>query len=80
MEGTSLCLSFVILLLQCSPSVPVTVSTTKHKVEVREFSDAVLTCLFRTERDQSPRIEWKKRGKDVSFVYFDGQFRGDRRA
>ncbi|XP_058508095.1 LOW QUALITY PROTEIN: junctional adhesion molecule 2A [Solea solea] len=76
MEGTSLCLSFVILLLQCSPSVPVTVSTTKHKVEVREFSDAVLTCLFRTERDQSPRIEWKKRGKDVSFVYFDGQFRG----
>ncbi|XP_071368343.1 junctional adhesion molecule 2A [Centroberyx affinis] len=32
--------------------------------------------MFRTERDQNPRIEWKKKGKDVSFVYYDGQFRG----
>uniref|UniRef100_A0A8C6V2T7 Junctional adhesion molecule 2a n=1 Tax=Neogobius melanostomus TaxID=47308 RepID=A0A8C6V2T7_9GOBI len=37
---------------------------------------AELSCTFRTERDQNPRIEWKKRGKDVSFVYFDGHFRG----
>uniref|UniRef100_A0A3B3ZB34 Ig-like domain-containing protein n=1 Tax=Periophthalmus magnuspinnatus TaxID=409849 RepID=A0A3B3ZB34_9GOBI len=36
---------------------------------------AVLSCLYKTERDQNPRIEWKKRGRDVSFVYFDGQFR-----
>ncbi|XP_026157696.1 junctional adhesion molecule 2A isoform X2 [Mastacembelus armatus] len=76
MEGTSLYLPIVILLMQCSPSAPVTVSTNRHKVEVREFSDAVLSCMFRTERDQNPRIEWKKKGKDVSFVYFDGQFRG----
>nr|XP_020447841.1 junctional adhesion molecule B isoform X3 [Monopterus albus] len=76
MEGTSLYLPIVILLMQCSPSVPVTVSTNRHKVEVREFSDAVLSCMFRTERDQNPRIEWKKKGKDVSFVYFDGHFRG----
>ncbi|XP_008323686.1 junctional adhesion molecule 2A isoform X1 [Cynoglossus semilaevis] len=77
MEGTSLCLPIVILLMQCSPAAPVTVTTNKHKVEVREFSDAVLSCTFRTERDQSPRIEWKKKGKDVSFVYFDGHFRGN---
>lgn len=76
MEGTSLYLPVVALLMQCSPCFPVTVWTEKHKVEVREFSDAVLSCLFRTERDQHPRIEWKKRGKDVSFVYFDGHFRG----
>ncbi|XP_031708226.1 junctional adhesion molecule 2A isoform X3 [Anarrhichthys ocellatus] len=76
MEGTSLYLPVVILLMQCSPSVPVTVSTDKHRVEVHEFSDAVLSCTFRTEKDQNPRIEWKKKGKDVSFVYFDGHFRG----
>ncbi|XP_034533297.1 junctional adhesion molecule B-like isoform X3 [Notolabrus celidotus] len=76
MEGTSLYLPIVILLMQCSPSSPVTVTTNKHKVEVREFSDAVLSCTFRTERDQNPRIEWKKKGKDVSFVYFDGHFKG----
>ncbi|XP_070400285.1 junctional adhesion molecule 2A isoform X2 [Nothobranchius furzeri] len=76
MEGTSLCLPVVVLLLHCSPSVPVTVSTTKSKVEVEEFSDAVLSCLFHTEKDPFPRIEWKKTGKDVSFVFFNGQFRG----
>ncbi|XP_041835164.1 junctional adhesion molecule 2A isoform X2 [Melanotaenia boesemani] len=76
MEGTSLYLPIVILLMQCSPSVPVTVSTTKPKVEVEEFSDAVLSCMFHTEEDQNPRIEWKKKGKDVSFVYFNGRFKG----
>ncbi|KAM7365339.1 hypothetical protein PAMP_016273 [Pampus punctatissimus] len=76
MEGTSLYLPIVMLLVQCSPSVPVTVSTNRHKVEVREFSEAVLSCMFHTERDQNPRIEWKKKGKDVSFVYFDGHFKG----
>ncbi|CAJ1086970.1 junctional adhesion molecule 2A isoform X4 [Xyrichtys novacula] len=76
MEGTSLYLPIVILLMQCSPSSPVTVTTNKHKVEVRESSDAVLSCVFHTERDQNPRIEWKKKGKDVSFVYFDGHFKG----
>ncbi|XP_045912385.1 junctional adhesion molecule 2A isoform X1 [Micropterus dolomieu] len=75
MEGTSLYLPIVILLMQCSPSIPVTVSTKSHKVEVREFSDAMLSCVFHTEKDQSPRIEWKKKGKGVSFVYYDGQFK-----
>lgn len=77
MGGTWLLLLMVVLLLfQCWPSAGVTVTSNRHKVEVREFSDAVLSCMFRTERDQNPRIEWKKRGKDVSFVYFDGHFRG----
>lgn len=40
--------------------------------------DAVLSCVFRTERDQNPRIEWKKKDKDVSFVYFQGHFRGEK--
>lgn len=77
MEGTSLFLPIVVVLLvHCCPSSPVTVTTNRHKVEVHEFSDAVLSCLFLTERDQNPRIEWKKKGRDVSFVYFDGHFRG----
>ncbi|XP_022051338.1 junctional adhesion molecule 2A isoform X3 [Acanthochromis polyacanthus] len=76
MEGTSLYLPIVILLMQCSPSVAVTVTTNSYKVEVNEFSDAVLSCIFRTEKDQNPRIEWKKKGKDVSFVYYNERFRG----
>ncbi|KAM9327665.1 junctional adhesion molecule 2A [Pholidichthys leucotaenia] len=76
MEGTSLCVPIVILLMQCSPSAPVTVTTSRQKVEVQEFSDAVLSCIFQTERDPNPRIEWKKRGKDISFVYFNGHFKG----
>ncbi|MEQ2170478.1 hypothetical protein GOODEAATRI_000618 [Goodea atripinnis] len=51
-------------------------STNRHKVEVEEFSDAVLLCLFHTEKDQNPRIEWKKKAKEVSFVYFNERFRG----
>jgi hypothetical protein len=38
--------------------------------------DAVLACEFKTEKDQNPRIEWKKKGHDVSFVYYDGHFKG----
>lgn len=38
--------------------------------------DAVLSCIFQTEVDQEPRIEWKKTGKDVSFVYFKDHFKG----
>lgn len=39
--------------------------------------DAVLSCEFRTEKDQSPRIEWKKKGKAVTFVYFNHKFIGE---
>ncbi|XP_037542121.1 junctional adhesion molecule 2b [Nematolebias whitei] len=37
---------------------------------------AVLFCEFRTEKDQNPRIEWKKKGKGVTFVYFNNKFIG----
>lgn len=40
-------------------------------------TDAVLSCEFRTETERNPRIEWKKKGKDVSYVYFDGEFTGE---
>lgn len=45
---------------------------------LRSVSDAVLYCEFKTERDQNPRIEWKKKDKEVSFVYFQGNFTGNR--
>ncbi|XP_046903013.1 junctional adhesion molecule 2b [Hypomesus transpacificus] len=71
-----LVLSSLLLLLHSPASLPVTVSTSKPKVEVHEHSDAVLACEFRTESEPAPRIEWKKKGKDVSFVYFEGKFIG----
>ncbi|KAG7270838.1 hypothetical protein CRUP_028982 [Coryphaenoides rupestris] len=44
--------------------------------DFRFESNAELSCKFNTERDQNPRIEWKKKGHDVSFVYYNGHFRG----
>ncbi|XP_077584259.1 junctional adhesion molecule 2b isoform X2 [Stigmatopora nigra] len=67
----------LLLLLLCirSPvTMSVTVSSSKSKVEVHEHSDAVLSCDFRTEKEQNLRIEWKKKGKAVTFVYFNNQF------
>uniref|UniRef100_A0A673L1F3 Junctional adhesion molecule 2b n=1 Tax=Sinocyclocheilus rhinocerous TaxID=307959 RepID=A0A673L1F3_9TELE len=72
-------LSSVNLYLPSPPvpsSDPVTVTTSKAKVEVHENTNAVLSCEFRTEKETNPRVEWKKRGKDVSYVYFDGDFTG----
>ncbi|XP_067116862.1 junctional adhesion molecule 2A isoform X1 [Osmerus mordax] len=77
MEKASLLLSIVILIIQCPPTIPVTVFTSRPKVEVREGADAVLSCEFKTEKEQNPRIEWKKKDTDVSFVYFEGDFRGN---
>ncbi|KAM3607329.1 uncharacterized protein V6R79_005801 [Siganus canaliculatus] len=67
----ALALSLLITLLQCPVCLTVTVSSSKPKVEVHEHTDAVLSCEFRTEKDQNPRIEWKKKGKAVTFVYFN---------
>ncbi|XP_077436421.1 junctional adhesion molecule 2b isoform X2 [Vanacampus margaritifer] len=63
-----------LLCIHCPVSMSVTVSSSKTKVEVHEHTDAVLSCDFRTEKDQNPRIEWKKKGKAVTFVYFNNKF------
>ncbi|XP_048848052.1 junctional adhesion molecule 2A [Brienomyrus brachyistius] len=70
-------LSAVLLLFLSHDVVPVSVSTTKSTVEVLENEDAVLSCEFKTEVDDKPRIEWKKRGKDVSLIYYQNKFTGD---
>ncbi|XP_017313597.1 junctional adhesion molecule 2A isoform X1 [Ictalurus punctatus] len=63
------------LLLQSVPVTPVTVSTSSRIVKVEEHSEAKLSCEFKTEKDQNPRIEWKKmEEKGTSFVYFNGSF------
>ncbi|CAL8289015.1 unnamed protein product [Lota lota] len=69
-------LPIVVFWMHCSLCLAVTVTTNRHKVEVHEFADAELSCQFHTEREQNPRIEWKKKGHDVSFVYYDGHFKG----
>ncbi|XP_056145846.1 junctional adhesion molecule 2A-like [Lampris incognitus] len=66
----------IIAFLQTPVCWSVTVSSSRPKVEVHEHTDAVLSCEFRTEKDQNPRIEWKKKGKGVTFVYFDDKFSG----
>nr|XP_055062244.1 junctional adhesion molecule 2A isoform X1 [Misgurnus anguillicaudatus] len=68
-------LSLVLLVLIQSVGVaPVTVTSRTPVVQVEENLDAELSCEFKTERDPSPRIEWKKKDKEVSFVYFNGEF------
>uniref|UniRef100_A0A4W5Q0T3 Junctional adhesion molecule 2b n=1 Tax=Hucho hucho TaxID=62062 RepID=A0A4W5Q0T3_9TELE len=65
-----------LVLLQSLASLSLTVSTSKATVVVHENTDAVLSCQFKTEKETNPRIEWKKKGKDITFVYFDGKFSG----
>ncbi|CAL9690043.1 unnamed protein product [Knipowitschia caucasica] len=67
-------LPLLVMLLLCPACLSVSVSSTKPQVEVHEHTDAVLSCEFRTEKDQNPRIEWKKKGKGVTFVYFNNRF------
>uniref|UniRef100_A0A3Q2PGK5 Junctional adhesion molecule 2b n=1 Tax=Fundulus heteroclitus TaxID=8078 RepID=A0A3Q2PGK5_FUNHE len=67
-------LLLLIVVLHSHTCRSVTVSTSKPKVEIHEHTDAVLSCEFKTEKDQNPRIEWKKKGKGVTFVYFDKKF------
>ncbi|XP_067373360.1 junctional adhesion molecule 2b isoform X2 [Channa argus] len=71
-----LALPLLLTLLHSPVCLSVTVSSSKPKVEVHEHTDAVLACEFRTEKDQNPRIEWKKKGKGVTFVYFNNKFTG----
>uniref|UniRef100_A0A8C5GMA8 Junctional adhesion molecule B-like n=2 Tax=Gouania willdenowi TaxID=441366 RepID=A0A8C5GMA8_GOUWI len=71
-----LILSLLITFLHTPICLSVSVSTSRPRVEVHEHTDAVLSCEFRTEKDQNPRIEWKKKGKGVTFVYFNGKFTG----
>ncbi|XP_029980789.1 junctional adhesion molecule 2b [Sphaeramia orbicularis] len=70
----ALALPLLVTLLHCPVCLSVTVSSSKPKVEVHEHTDAVLSCEFRTEKDQNPRIEWKKKEKGVTFVYFNHKF------
>uniref|UniRef100_A0A3B3SFI4 Junctional adhesion molecule 2b n=1 Tax=Paramormyrops kingsleyae TaxID=1676925 RepID=A0A3B3SFI4_9TELE len=70
-------LSAILLLFLSHDVVPVTVNTRKSNVEVHENQDAVLSCEFKTETDINPRIEWKKRDKGVSLIYYKNEFTGD---
>uniref|UniRef100_A0A3Q3DRZ2 Junctional adhesion molecule 2b n=1 Tax=Hippocampus comes TaxID=109280 RepID=A0A3Q3DRZ2_HIPCM len=45
-----------------------------HHTATTMLHYAVLSCDFRTEKDQNPRIEWKKKEKAVTFVYFNHKF------
>ncbi|KAG7463539.1 hypothetical protein MATL_G00177690 [Megalops atlanticus] len=77
MKLAGLIISTLLVLLKSHSSAAVTVSTSKPRVEVRENEDAVLSCIFKTEKDDHPRIEWKRNAKELSFVYFGGQFKGN---
>ncbi|XP_055733595.1 junctional adhesion molecule 2A-like isoform X2 [Salvelinus fontinalis] len=77
MDSTGILSLTLLLLLSQSPAcLSLTVSTSKAKMEVHENTDAVLSCQFETDKETNPRIEWKKKGKDIHLVYFDGKFTG----
>ncbi|KAM9320366.1 junctional adhesion molecule B [Gastrophryne carolinensis] len=61
------------------PSSGVVVETDNDNVQVQEFGETVLSCRFKLEKDQVPRLEWKKVGLngEVSFVYFEKSLTGD---
>ncbi|XP_029114005.1 junctional adhesion molecule B-like [Scleropages formosus] len=66
------------LLMQSTPTAPVTVTTKQPLVEVHENESAVLSCEFQTQADPTPRIEWKKRTEtSVHFIYFRKEFLED---
>ncbi|KPP58037.1 hypothetical protein Z043_124181, partial [Scleropages formosus] len=66
------------LLMQSTPTAPVTVTTKQPLVEVHENESAVLSCEFQTQADPTPRIEWKKRTEtSVRFIYFRKEFLED---
>ncbi|KAJ8013266.1 hypothetical protein DPEC_G00051470 [Dallia pectoralis] len=70
-------LSFILVIWMQSPVfLSLSVSTSKVMVEVHENTDAVLSCEFKTDKETNPRIEWKKKGKEITFVYFDKKFSG----
>ncbi|XP_010862873.1 junctional adhesion molecule 2a isoform X2 [Esox lucius] len=76
MDTLSVFWALAVLLIQCPLIVPITVSTNSPTVEVKEYSNAILSCEFQTVKEQNPRIEWKKKGTDISIVYFEGHFKG----
>ncbi|KAG8450291.1 hypothetical protein GDO86_002806 [Hymenochirus boettgeri] len=54
-------------------SLGVHVSSSKDKVEVDEFGETVLSCDFKLQKKQTPRLEWKKvvSANDISFIFFN---------
>ncbi|XP_053125908.1 junctional adhesion molecule C [Hemicordylus capensis] len=50
-------------------------STNMHPV-VQEFQRAELSCLIATTNTAHPRIEWKKIGKETSYVFYGGKMQG----
>ncbi|KAB5577026.1 hypothetical protein PHYPO_G00205250 [Pangasianodon hypophthalmus] len=67
---------FLLPLVLIHGTISVIVTTSNPEMEVHENTNAVLSCKFQTEKETNPRIEWKKKGHDVSYVYFDGEFTG----
>lgn len=65
----------------CGVSVSSALSLVVSSINITLFClmkiDAVLSCKFQTEKETNPRIEWKKKGYDVSYVYFDREFNGE---
>ncbi|XP_060784735.1 junctional adhesion molecule 2b [Neoarius graeffei] len=76
MTPTRLLVFFVLPLMLIHGTISVTVTTSNPKMEVHENTNAVLSCKFQTEKETNPRIEWKKKGQDISYVYFGGEFTG----
>lgn len=63
----------------CQRSFGVIVESENLNVEVVEFGEALLSCNYKLEKEQSIRLEWKKvvHGGGISFVFFQNALIGD---
>ncbi|XP_025889457.1 junctional adhesion molecule B isoform X3 [Nothoprocta perdicaria] len=56
----------------------IVIETDNKDVKAEEFKEAILSCKHKFSKEMSLRIEWKKiRSREVSFVYYNGDFTGD---
>ncbi|XP_072187929.1 junctional adhesion molecule B isoform X1 [Excalfactoria chinensis] len=59
----------------------IAIETDNKNVKAEEFKEAILSCKHKFSKgSSSQRIEWKKiHSQGVSFVYYEGEFKGDLR-
>lgn len=69
-----LLLRYLVVALSCYKADGLS-SKKEQVITTKEYHEAILTC--RCQKTSSHRLEWKKLGQSVSFVYFEQALQGD---
>lgn len=70
-----LLLRYLVVALSCYKADGLS-SKKEQVITTEEYHEAILTCRHQ-KKTSSPRLEWKKLGRSVSFVYFEQALQGD---